>query len=638
MCGINGHASRSFEPHAVALDGALLAVENMNRALRHRGPDDGGVLDVGFAAIGMRRLSVVDVVRGRQPMQTSDGHHALVYNGEIYDYDGLRSDLEARGARFHTRSDTEVLLQALAADGEGALPRLNGMFAFAFADRRTRTLTLARDTVGIKPLYYTQTVSGDLIFSSELTSLLAHPLVPRRLDRRSLAMLLHDRYVADPWTLLDGVHQLQPGHVLRWKDGIVRVAEYARLEMSPEPMDEDEARAELVRRLDAAVRSQLVADVPVGVFLSGGIDSSTVAAFAARAATERVKSFSVGFSRPDHDESALARHVAAHLGLDHHEVRIEDARFDEAQLDTILDHVGQPLGDTSCIPTLVVSELAARHVKVVLSGDGGDEFFGGYDHMFWAARVRRMRDRAPDFVRRIGHAVLSGVAPFAPQAVAEPARRARKGLELTFHEPAQQFRRLRALWSTDELRVLLGGDVELRPECAPDDSALERLEPEEYAMLSLARTFLPGAILPKVDRMSMAASLEVRVPLLDKRIVEFACRLPLDLKIRGRTGKHLLREAGRPLLPAAVYTHRKQGFSLPIAAWLNDQFYDLVDDLYAPGSPAALLFDRKALDRAIDDGRHPGSNGPQVSGSAAATRVWVLAMVARWMQRFGVSA
>lgn len=636
MCGINGFVSARRTEASVRL------VERMNAALLHRGPDEGGVLDVGFGAVGMRRLSIVDVSHGQQPMVSADGRHVLVYNGEIYDFDEARTRLRERGARFATRSDTEVLLNSLVLDGEGALPALDGMYGFAFVDRRERSVLLARDPLGIKPLYYHVGTQGDLVFSSELASLLAHPAVPRVLDRRSLSMLLHDRYVADPWTMLEGVRQLPPGHVLAWKDGRVVVRPFETIRFRPEdvpatPQNVNDALHELRGLLESTVRSQLVADVPVGVFLSGGVDSSTVAACAARVSDRPVRSFSVGFARRDYDESELARRVAGHLGTIHHEVRIEDARFDVDTLDLILDHVGQPLGDTSCIPTYVVSKLAAEHVKVVLSGDGGDEFFGGYDHMFWAARVRRVSERAPRILRRLGHAVLSGVGPMAPAAVAERTRRATKGLELTFHPPEEQFRRMRSLWTTEELETFLREPVEPRPECDAEDAELG-LSPEEYAMSVLSRTYMPGAILPKVDRMSMAASLEVRVPLLSRRIVDFACKLPLDFKVRGNTGKYLLREAGRPWLPREVYEHKKQGFSIPLRDWFNSEFHALAAESYAPGSRARELFDGRAVDALFARCRGARENAALASETNVATRAWILVMLARWMERFEVKA
>ena len=638
MCGINGYVYRAGRHGDTSI---ALA---MNAALLHRGPDEGGAVDAGVAALAMRRLSIVDVRDGHQPMRSDDGRFALVYNGEIYDCDELRDDLRASGHAFHTRSDTEVILHAFMERGLRSLTRFNGMFAFAICDRSDGSLVLARDPLGIKPLYWWTGSDGELVFSSELRSLLAHPSVPRKLDHRSLEMLLVDRYVADPWTLLDGVKQLPPGHWLRWKGGRIEIGAYHELELRPEPMREKDALQELRERLDATVRSQLVADVPVGVFLSGGIDSSTVAAYAARAVQatgERLKTFSIGFDDSAYDESSLAREVAQHLGTDHRELRLGAGEFRVATLDRILDHVGQPLGDTSCIPTLAVCELAAREVKVALSGDGGDELFGGYDHMFWAARMRFLTDTTPAPLRRVGSAVLARVAPLAQGAMATRLRRARKGLELSLHAPLEQFRLSRALWQPRELEALCAhahaGSL-LRRDIDLDSNVVDRLEPEELVMLVLARTFMPGAILPKVDRMSMAASLEVRPPLLDRRIVEFACKLPLELKIRGRTGKYLLREAARDMLPASVYSHRKQGFALPLHRWFNAEFWDLLEDMYATGTPAAGLFQRPALQRVFDGARNASRDSGVVSSGNAATRAWMLASLARWMQRYGVAA
>ena len=632
MCGINLHVA---VPGRMA-DGAF--VTRANAALIHRGPDDGGVIELGFAALGMRRLSIVDLATGRQPMRSADGRHALVYNGEVYDFARLRTELAARGAEFDTQSDTEVVLHTLRLDGEQGLRRLNGMFGLAFADARERTVLVARDPLGIKPVYWWSGPGGELCVSSEIRSLLEHRSIRRTLDRRALATFLHDRYVPDPHTLLEGVNQLPPGHLLRWRAGKIEVDRWWRLAIEPEPRDESEALEELRAILDEVVRSQLVADVPVGLFLSGGIDSSTISAFAARAAGRRLKTFSVGFSKPDYDESALARRVAKHLGTEHHELRIEDGAFSLDVLDRTLDHVGQPLGDTSCIPTYAVSALAREHVPVVLSGDGGDEFFGGYDHMFWAARVRRTADRSPRMLRRVGHSMLAGLSSMTPTALADPARRARKGLALSLLDPVDQFRELRALWSSAEIERLLGARVDLLPEPTPSQADIARLAPEDLAMHMLAETFLPGAILRKVDSMSMATSLEVRVPLLDMRVVDFARKLPLDLKVRGRTGKHLLREAGRPLLPHEVYDHKKRGFSLPIAGWLNDDFWSLLEGLFEPGTPAAHLFDSKELAREIADARSGGVNAARTSESAIATRAWCLAGIARWMDRFEVNA
>lgn len=632
MCGINGYA-RSNGPVEASI------VESMNSALVHRGPDEGGVTDAGQACLGMRRLSIIDLAGGHQPMHSAGGRYTLVYNGELYDHDAMRRDLQAAGHSFRTHSDTEVLLEAWSARESRCLNDLNGMFAFAVYDREEGSLSLARDPIGIKPLYYWLGPDGEFAFSSELGSLLRHPRIPRRLDRHSLAMLLVDRCVGDPWTLLEGVQQLPPGHWLKWKDGRIDIQRYWKMEIAPEAMGEGQAIEEMRALLDESIRSQMVADVPVGVFLSGGIDSSTVAAYAKRCSDGPLHSFNVGFASPDFDESVIAREVAKHLGTEHHELRVDDASFDPAILDTVIDHVGQPLGDLSCIPTWLVSKSAREVVKVILSGDGGDELFGGYDHIRWAAKVQKVSQRTPAALRRIGSAVLAGVAPVTRGSTLERTRRARKGLELTFHEPLEQVRRMMSLWSEAEAFELIRDRerLALRNYFHGDPETLEGLEPEEFAMAVLGQSYMTAAILPKVDRMSMAASLEVRVPLLDQRIVEFAMRCPLDLKIRGREGKFLLREAGRPLLPDSVYSHPKKGFGLPMHDWFNEDFWDLLESLYEPGSHARGLFHEDALDRTIAEGRQSRNQTKRVSSQAACTRVWLLAQLGHWMQRFEVS-
>jgi len=637
MCGINGLLVPGGAPDPTF-------VERMNARLVHRGPDEGGVVSLGPVAMGMRRLSILDIAGGSQPMATPDGRHTIVYNGECYDTHVLRKELVGEGARFRTTTDTEVVLEAWARRGPAALDALNGMFGFAVHDGTDGSVTLVRDPIGIKPLFYWHGPDGTLAFSSELASLLEHRGIPRRVDHASLATLLVDRCVPDPYTLFDGVRQLPPGHLLRWSaDGSISVACYWQLRIAPEPMEEREALQELRARLDASVRSQMVADVPVGVFLSGGIDSSTVAALSARAAKRPIKSFTVGFAHPDFDESTIARAVAEHIGTEHRELRVEDAGFDPALLDRIVDHVGQPLGDLSCIPTWLVSRFARDEVTVILSGDGGDEFFGGYDHMKWAARVQRVAAGTPAIARRMGQAVLAGAAlvpSFSSSGgIAERTRRARKGLALTFCDREEQLRRLMSLHSEREAAELLGErSVALHPWSAIPPETLDGLAPEEVAMATLAQTYMTSAILTKVDRMSMAASLEVRVPLLDRRVVEFALRCPLDLKVRGATGKHLLREAGRPYLPDEVYSHPKKGFGLPIHDWFNADFWDRLCDLYSAGSPAADLFDRKALNRTLTRGRRAQREGARISKQTAAARVWLLAQIGRWVERFGVTA
>lgn len=632
MCGING-----FTLEGSGNRGDSLTVERMNEQLAHRGPDEGGTILHGRCALGMRRLSIIDVVHGHQPMQTRDGRYAIVYNGELYDYKQMRAQLEARGIAFETHADTEVVLRSYATDGLACLDRFNGMFAFAISDAMEGSLLLVRDQIGIKPLYYYLAHDGNLVFSSELGSLISHSAVPRRLDHDSLATLLVDRWIAEPFTLFEHIFQLPPGHWLRWADGKVEVQSYYEFFPQPEPLDDTDALEELRERLRETVRSQLVADVPVAAFLSGGIDSSTVAAFASRELGTKLHTFTVGFANREYDESHVARAVATHVGSTHHELLVEDSSFDPGLMERIVRHIGQPLVDTSCIPTLLVSDFASDYVKVVLSGDGGDEFFGGYRHILWAARIRRA-SRWPGWTRRMANVLLAAIDYMPNPRWAVTARRTRKALALTFCDPIEIQRRLGSLWLPEELPSFLASPPkELRPVSVRSFVDPLKVSPEEFAMDYLAKTSMVNGILRKVDRMSMAASLEVRVPLLDRRVFEFALRLPLNLKVRGDTGKYLLRESARPWLPDAVFSHPKQGFSPPLQDWFNDRFWILTRDLCRPGTDIARLFRRRELDRMLDDGMKPYDHQVRVSYDAASARAWLIAQLGVWLRMYKIS-
>ena len=523
--------------------------------------------------------------------------------------------------------------------GIGALDQFNGMFAFAISDVQDGSVLLVRDQLGIKPLYYYHAPDGTLVFSSELGALVANPVVPRQLDHESLSMLLVDRFIDDPFTLFKDVYQLPPGHWLRWTDGKTDIQQYYQFEPQPHPHDESEAIEELRARLDETVASQLVADVPVAAFLSGGIDSSTVTAFAARHLGADLHTFSVGFSHSAYDESGVARAVAKHVKSTHHELRVEDSTFDPELMERIVRHVGQPLGDASCIPTLMLSEYARKHVKVVLSGDGGDEFYGGYTYVMWAGRIAQMRDRIPHPWRRLIQALLNPLSRVAPGRAAVVTRRARKALALTFLESREMMRCMMAQWQPSDLSSLLAdpppGPLRVaggQPLVDPDT-----VSPVEFAMDYVSKTQLRGAFIRKVDRMSMATSLEVRVPLLDRRIVEFALKLPIELKVRQSVGKYILRKAGRPYLPDEVYSHPKQGFLPPLFEWFNDEFWSLMRQTCARGGELSQLFKRTALERIISDGMHAYSNQQRVSYDAATARAWLMAQLGYWLRAFRVS-
>ncbi|MGH9891945.1 MAG: asparagine synthetase B family protein, partial [bacterium] len=478
--------------------------------------------------------------------------------------------------------------------------------------------------------------TGVLVFSSELKSLVTHPDVPRQLDHASLAMLLVDRYVSAPWTMFKGVSELPPGTMLTWRDGAVSLRSYAPPPSSPSPRTEDEAVEMLDEILRNTVRSQLVADVPVGVFLSGGIDSSTVAAYAAEA-NPKVRTFSVGFASDAYDESGVARHIAQHLGTDHTEIRIPSQGFDEGMLHLVVDHVGQPLGDPSCIPTYLISRETSKHLKCVLSGDGGDEFFGGYKHIRWASQVRRVSTWPMPHMRQLAAGAVASVLRLPSLNDRDGLRRLAKGLEVSCLPAECQLRWVMSLWRPEEVGRLLKTRQTLRPSYETAFAQVSQsLSFEEEAMHILARTYLPGAILAKVDRMSMAASLEVRVPLLDDRVTAFAEAVSPPIKLRGAAGKHLLRRVGRDRLPRQIFSLPKRGFSIPLSDWFNEGFWARLEDLCAPGSQLSELFHRATLHETLSALRRKRGVGG-VSSSALATRSWLLAQLGVWLQRFRVA-
>lgn len=541
----------------------------MSRRLRHRGPDDLDevVLVEGGWEVGLAhtRLSILDLEGGRQPL-SADGA-TIVFNGEIFNHAELRRALEAEGYAFRTRSDTEVLLRHWQRQGEDGVSALNGMFAFAIWDGPERRLTLARDRAGIKPLYYAELPGGGMAFASELSALLAHPDVPRTLDRESLASYLFSDYVAAPRTILRRVKKLPPGSLLAWRSGRAREpVTYWRLAPSSLRGPLASPEAEFWDRFTAAVRRQLVADVRVGVFLSGGLDSSLVAA-AASAQAGRLPTFTIRFADRDFDESDYARQVARHLGTDHHEESLDEKGLLEA-IDPALDHLDEPLADPSVLPTYVLSRAAARHVKVVLGGDGGDELWAGYP-TYRAHRLARWIER-------------SGLVPLlAPLVGRLPVRTGYQSLEW-------KLKRLFLRWDDEPLRrhlrwmsaadlphvgaafpgVALSPLAPAAAQAPPFPEGLSRWLALDFA------TYLSGSVLTKVDRMSMANGLEVRPPFLDNELVRWAFSLPDSLKWRSGAGKWLLRRVALTRLPRSIVTRPKRGFAVPLARWLRGPLQD----------------------------------------------------------------
>lgn len=564
MCGICGVASPSLAPVSPE------PLRAMNAQLVHRGPDDEGLFAAEQVGLAMRRLSVIDVAGGAQPIFNEDRTVAVVFNGEIYNFQALREILVQAGHRFTTQSDTEVIAHAYEAYGEDCVQHLRGMFAFAVWDVRRRRLWLARDRFGIKPLYYTLQ-QGTLIFASELKALLAHPQVARELDPEAVDCYFAFGYIPAPRTIFRHIRKLEPATRLLWENGAMRQQRYWELDYTQKFSGSfDEGRQQLRERLREAVRSHLISDVPLGAFLSGGVDSSTVVSLMHELGHQPLKTFALGF-REAPDELSFARAVAKRVGSEHHELIAEPAMMD--LLPQLVQAQGEPLFDNSILPTYLIAQLARRHVTVALSGDGGDELFAGYA---WTQRYHFVQryQQLPAAARRVVHRVLvgPGYVPGYERGLRHQARRflhdAAGTLEEGFARRTLVSRSFRHwLYTASFQRELHGFDAALVQRQA---FARARVQEAEEAMLAVdMQLFLPDDCLAKVDRMSMAHSLEVRVPLLDQALVEFAARLPWEWKLSGTTTKFILKEAMAESLPSAVLKQRKQGFTVPIAQWLR---------------------------------------------------------------------
>ena len=600
MCGIVGYWGGGGDadvPHEAR-------VRRMADALRQRGPDADGAWvdrDAGVA-LGHRRLSIIDLsAEGAQPMTSPSGRYVISFNGEVYSFRALRVELEAEGYRFRGGSDTEVVLAAIEAWGlERALERFTGMFAFGLWDRRERRLHLVRDRLGIKPLVYAR-FGSTVVFGSELKALEAHPAFAAEVDRGALASLLRVSCIPAPRTIWRDVFKLPPGAMLTVTDPAQELPEprrYWRLEdvaaVPRRSLGIAEAGDELEALLRTAVRDRLVSDVPLGAFLSGGVDSSTVVALMAAEASKSPRTFSIGFEAAGFDEAPHARAVAQHLGTDHTELYVSaaDALAVIPRMGELSD---EPFADSSLIPTYLVSQLTRRHVTVSLSGDGGDELFAGYNRHIWIPQLWRRLRRLPAPARRLAARLLKALPPaawdriyprLAPHLparlrVTQPGEKVRKLAELLpAASPDAIYQSLVSHWK-DPHAVVIGGREQgsAWPTAWPTGATDH---PAERAMLIDAATYLPDDILTKVDRASMAVSLEARVPLIDHRVVEYAWSLPLELKLKDGVGKRVLREVLYRHVPQNLIERPKAGFALPLAAWLRGPLRDWAEDLLAP--------------------------------------------------------
>jgi asparagine synthase (glutamine-hydrolysing) len=618
MCGICGLVSLDG---ATAPDPAVLAA--MNETLLHRGPDsDGSVID-GPCGLAMRRLSIIDLAGGDQPIANEDGRIQVVQNGEIYNYRDLREELRGRGHTFSTHSDTEVLVHLYEERGPAFVEALRGMFAIAIWDSRESRLLLARDRFGIKPLYY-RVAGGTVSFGSELKALLRQPGFSREIDPQALESFLAFNSIPSPLTIFKEARKLPAGHTLIAERGEVRVARFAR----PAPASADQVRnegdealaAELRDRLRDSVRAHLVSDVPVGVLLSGGIDSAALTAMAAGESGYRVSTFSIGFEESSFDELGQARLVAERYGTDHHELVLRPDAVD--LLPRLVEAFDEPFGDSSALPTYLVSQLASGTVKVVLSGEGGDELFGGY-YTYVADRLAPRLGRAAQLLRP-----LVDLLPSSSEKVSfdYKAKRFMRGAHLP---PVERHHAWKEIFSPEAQDDLLAGDRISDPvdayraryaetEGAPELARLQDLDLGIY---------LVDDLLVKTDRSSMAHSLEARVPFLDTEVADLALALETRQKVRGLSTKRLLRRAVEPLVPNEIVRGRKQGFSIPVAAWLRGDLEPFARDVLSPETIERQGCLRpEAVTRVLDE---------HVSGREDLSRqIWGLLSFTLWFDRY----
>jgi asparagine synthase (glutamine-hydrolysing) len=630
MCGIAGifHVAvpKPVDPSRVRA---------MAEALVHRGPDGSGVWTAPGIGFGHRRLSIIDLEGGAQPMLSADGRIAVNYNGEIYNFREVRGELETLGHAFRTDCDTEVILAGWRQWGPDCLSRFNGMFAFALYDADADALFLARDRLGVKPLYLAELSDGALVFASELKGLLAHPMLRRSPSARAVEDYFAYGYVPDDACILEGVRKLPAGHYLLVRRGrpVPEPVKWWDVDFaSPSTAPAAELEDELVDHLRRAVRSRMVADVPLGAFLSGGVDSSAVVAFMAEASRAAVETCSIGFDEADHDETRYAAMVAERFATRHRARTV--AAGDFGLVDTLVEAFDEPFADASALATYRVCELAREKVKVALSGDGADEAFAGYRRYRFFAAEERVRRLIPAPARGL-FGIAGALYPkldWAPQPLrAKTSLQAlgRSGEEAYADAVGVTSRRVRSMIYGDEfVRLINGHRAEDRYVRAMKDApAADSLSRAQYADLKI---WLPGDILTKVDRASMAVSLEAREPLLDHRLVEFAARVPAKLRLRGGTGKWLLKRALGRFLPDEILRRRKMGFVTPVSAWFRGALADEAATVARSPALAELgWFDQAAIARLAADHR---------SGRAEHGRLlWQLLMLDRSLQRlFGL--
>lgn len=630
MCGISGLAVPQRRSSDVDLD----VVERMNASLTHRGPDDSGIFVDGNVALANRRLSIVDVPGGHQPMTSADGTLTVTYNGEIYNAPALRRELEARGRRYRTNCDTEAVLQVYAEHGNDAVHRLRGCYAFALWDRHSRELTLVRDRLGVKPLYYVHAGDGTLAFASEIKALTAGGLVRAEPDYAALVEYLTNGATYGEETIFAGVRRLLPGQLLVWRDGDVRIERYWDVDPSladSAGRDHEGPVQEWSALFRESVELRLMADVPIGLLLSGGIDSSAIGAVMTELTGGPVKTFSIGFPEEEGNELGEARLVARHLRSDHRELTVTAEDFFDA-MPRLAWHADEPMGHPASVPLALVSGLAARDVKAVLCGEGGDETLAGYARYRTTLHNLALGRR----YERLTPAALRSRVARGVDALPQTSRHAQR-LERTFLRRRADLRSLYfdnfAVFGRRARRDLLtaetaarAGEVDPHAEAERYFAAAEGADLLERMLYADQKTYLQ-ALLMKQDTMSMSASLESRVPFLDHELVELGARLPADLKLhRGWTTKYVLRQSMKGRLPESVLSRPKRGFPVPVDSWLRGAFRQSLDEyVLSDRAHDRGLFERAALERLVRE---------HDAGARHGHRLWALIALELWARCF----
>ena len=625
MCGIVGFVNAGSRPASREI------LEGMNKCIVHRGPDEDGFFVHESVALAMRRLAIIDLKGGQQPIWGEDKTSVIVFNGEIYNFQELKKDLEARGHKFDTNCDTEVIVHLYDEYGADCVQYLRGMFAFAIWDYKDRSLFVARDRVGKKPLLYSHQADGSLVFGSEFTALLSHPGLTREVDYEAIDNYLSYLCVPAPLTAFKQIRKLEPGHWLRWKDGKVETKRYWKPDFSNKiKISEEEAIEETTRILREATKLRLISDVPLGAFLSGGVDSSTIVALMAQESDKPVKTFSIGFEEQDYSELKYAKRVAQHLGAEYNEFIVRPNALEV--LPMLVEHYGEPYADPSAIPTYYVSKETRKFVTVALNGDGGDESFVGYERHV-AMKFAETYHKLPRLLRQ---------KLIEPSITAIPSPTNFRNRFVRF----QRFLRAASMPKAERYFLWLSTfDAEAKRELYTDDlrQRTAGANPLEFfakyishsngkgiidtVLLTDLMNYLPNDLLVKVDIASMAVSLEARSPFLDHKVIEFAASLPENIKQQGKDTKSLLKKVAARLVPRDVVYRQKMGFGVPLKYWLASDLQGFTRDiLLSDKATQRGLFDKKTVERLIDEQKRDAKDN--------SWKIWTLLMLELWFQRF----